>query len=124
MWEGTRVGHADFFHVRIYMHMHVHCAYICIRISFYAPKPNICKFEEKTQCASCRYQVFPILSDLLLHTSPLSALNCIFSIHMPISSCLVPRLVCISSNWSRFFNQERTDICMNMRIIAYLHICS
>ena len=34
-----------------------------------------------------------ILSDLLLKNKPLSALNCIFSIHIPISSCLVPRLV-------------------------------
>ena len=41
-----------------------------------------------------RLSMLLILGDLMLNTSPLSALNCIFSIHMPIFSCQVSSLVC------------------------------
>ena len=57
-----------------------------------------------------------ILGDLMLHAKiPLSALNCTFSIHMPISSCLVYWLVCInSSNWLRFNSGPHK--CAHLRI--------
>ena len=90
-----------------FMRGHI-CMCICIAhiyaYAFRFMRPN--QIFEKNPM----YIVFPILSDLLLQTTPLSAFNCIFSIHMPIFRCLVPRLVCISSiKWLRFLTQGQIN---------------
>ena len=63
-----------------------------------------------------------ILGNLMLHAkNPLYASNCIFSIHMPISSCLVYWLVCIkSSDWLRFYSGPRicAHLCINRNRMA------
>ena len=67
---------------------------------------NGCKFAKHRLF---KFSMLLILDDWMFHTNPLFALNCIFSILKPIFSCLVPRMVCISSKLFKIFDSGTNE---------------